>query len=317
MKRAIFCTSNLAYVDTFNVFVNTFIDDLPSDVDLLLFHTDEITQDQVHPRVILRPVDVSGLKGIHCDMYPESDTQIMAARIKVLDMIRDEYDWILYFDTDIAVQNINAFLEVQPTSALAAVRCERSDVNKQIVALDYGIDQSKSGTRKHTLYIKHDYFNSGMMIFDAVKLREYPLLAPAFIEKSTEYIYEFPDQDFFNIMFEEVDFLDYRYNCMPLCPMKVSTGILIYSHAHNSYLMLRSQVSYAVHYVSQSKPWCDVLCRHRGFQGLYFPQVSYDTWFSAYDRTAIVSEKFATNVSCIRHKLEAFNTSQEKRYNNI
>lgn len=308
MKKVIFCTSDKAYIDTFNVFVNTWIHDKPKDVDLILFHTDHINQQDVHPDVILRPVPnhhiICGIEG---SRYYAEETALLAARLLVLDEIKYEYDWIAYFDTDTVIHDIDAVLSVTPSHTLAAVGCEFTEESHAIIDKYYDFELQKGNPSEFAHLMNPDYyFNSGVLFFDAIKLRNKPAMAPLFSLCGDKL--HFPDQDFLNVFFkDDVEWLPSKFNAAPLPPIFTDDArVVVYIEPHAQYHKNYLSNAVVIHYVSHSKPWRTQLTDYKSHRDHYIAQTDYTAWFAAYEKTQVSSE-FKAKVDVFKQYVDEFN----------
>ncbi len=123
-------------------------------------------------------------------------------KVFAFEFMPKEVDKVLYLDSDML--NLNNISNIY-----------NFDINGKYLAASIDIDVNHSMVfgRRKKLGIKHDYFNSGMLILNLKKQREdwsYEKINK--VIQNNELLY--PDQDLFNMLCEEKDilFVPYKYN---------------------------------------------------------------------------------------------------------
>jgi len=139
---------------------------------------------------------------------------------------------ILYLDADIiALNDISKLYDIDVTDCLIAC------------AVDSGVNQQRVYERRRTLNIKHDYFNSGVLLYNVKKQREVWTFDDLSVKISNGE-FEWPDQDFLNSITSESDikFIPYMMNFQNWGELDKDADFDVFSPI-------------LVHFITIHKPW--------------------------------------------------------------
>lgn len=128
----------------------------------------------------------------------------MYFRIFAFSILPTTIDKILYLDADLIFQdNISTLYEIDLTNKLIGVVCDKDHNKPHLIE------------HKETLKITHEYFNSGVILFNLKEFRN--TFSLDFINNTIKNINNkiiYPDQDILNILTKEdqIAFLDKKFN---------------------------------------------------------------------------------------------------------
>lgn len=261
MKQAIFTVVNGAWINELNVFVESWIKDKPSDVDYILVHDGTLDTSRLNHQPDLLTVIpknyINRLQKSEAHRYLKTGWKINSARIFMMDILKGNYDKLLYFDADTIVVDLPAFLDYCPEKTIAAVEAEFTRESIGMVSEDTGLNLSgKVRIIEQRLLNPSGYINNGVMIIDANRLRNIPFnISELFIRTFKELV--FIDQDFINLAFsEDIEYLDRSFNVIPLPTMEgPDKEVVEYSTQVQEYYDRAVSSAKAFHYISGWRPW--------------------------------------------------------------
>lgn len=261
MKQAIFTVVNRRWVNELNIFVESWYKDKPSDVDYVLVHDGSITLDLLNyqPDVVLTlpQEQINRLKQTDLHRFLKDGWQINCGRIFIMDMLKDKYDKLLYFDTDTLVVNLQALLNYNPKKTIAAVEAEFTRQSIDIIDREIGLGLAKKiRILEQRRLNPNGYVNSGVMIINTKNLRNLSFnISEVFIRTFTNLVYI--DQDFINLLFsEDIEYLDRSFNFIPLPTLRNSDGEVVkYGPKSQEYIDKYLDDLKVIHYISGWRPW--------------------------------------------------------------
>ena len=151
--------------------------------------------------------------------------------------IFSQYNKIIYLDGDIAVNgDLTEFFETDLGNNYAGVV-------KDLILFS---------KKQHQIINTESYFNAGVMLLNAKKIREENLY-PKFLEELTTHNYEHSDQDVFNIMFnKQAKFLSLKFNFISLYYMFNKSDINSQEELNDFKTSAKQPI--IIHYAGD-KPW--------------------------------------------------------------
>ena len=261
MKQAIFTVVNSTWKNELNIFVESWIQDKPSDVDYILVHDGSIDPSMLNHQpdilTILPEELVDRLTRTDVHRFLKTGWQINCGRIFVMDMFKDKYDKLLYFDADTLVVDLPALLRYTPVKTIAAVEAEFTRESIEIVDKETGFGlASKVRILEQRRLNPSGYVNNGVMIINTSNLRKLPFnISELFIRTFGHLV--FIDQDFINVAFSnDIEYLDRSYNLIPFPTLRDSDNNPIeYGTKSQEYFDQPLSDLKVIHYISGWRPW--------------------------------------------------------------
>lgn len=261
MKQAIFTVVNGAWINQLNIFVESWYKDKPDDVDYILVHDGTIGLEDLNHKpdlmVELEEKWLNSLVKTEAHRFLKPSWKINCGRIFIMDLYKEKYDKLIYFDADTVVVDLQAFLNYHPQKSIAAVEAEFTRESISIVDDETGFGlTNKLRILEQRRLNPSGYVNNGVLIINTAKLRNLPFnISEVFIRTFGRL--EFIDQDFINLVFsKDIEYLDRSYNFIPLPILRDSTGAVIqYGEATQNYFNKPLDRLKAIHYISGWRPW--------------------------------------------------------------
>lgn len=297
MKQAIFTVVNGAWVNELNIFVESWIRNKPADVDYILVHDGTLNTERLnHQPDILTTIPqeyIKRLKQGEGEVHKalKKGWEINSARIFIMDIYKDVYDKLIYFDADVLVVDLQAFLEYTPVKLIAAVEAEFTRESIEIVEKETNFRlANKIRILEQRRLNPLGYVNNGVMIINTVKLRSLPFnLSEMFVRTFGQLA--FIDQDFINLVFSnDIEYLDRSFNYIPLPMLRDSKGTLVkYGKDAQKYYDKPVGNLKAIHYISGWRPW--LISDTPKYEILNVKPVM-DVYMQALERTPNVDKRF-------------------------
>lgn len=260
MRTAIFTIINNSWIDIFNVFIESWIHDKPTNVDFILFHDDTFDLNSLNykPDYFIKiPNDVYLLKKQKNQIFHKTNWHINSSRIFIIEEYKNIYDQMIYLDADTIVLDINSLINYESDKSICAVKNEFTEEIIELLQKYNKIDIKRYKRYTDQIEINpNGYINAGVLILNMTKIRKLPFNIKTLFIKMFPTL-TFNDQDFINIIFSnDIEYLDREYNYMPLPILKnKNSEIIIYDDKIKSLYSSYDNKLKVIHYLSGWRLW--------------------------------------------------------------